>query len=149
GIGWYRKQFTLPKKFSGERVFIEFDGVMQNSKIWINGVLLGERPFGYLGLCYDLTPLLNFAGGNVIAVRCDTSAQPASRWYSGAGIYRHVRLVVVNAIHITPDGVFVSSTQVSGARATVNIETAVANESKMLREVTVQTTLISPAGKKV
>lgn len=148
GVGWYRKQFAVPKKFSDQRVFIEFDGVMQNSKVWINGVLLGERPFGYASLRYDLTPHLN-SGSNVIAVRCDTSAQPASRWYSGAGIYRHVRLVVMNPIHVGSDGVFVSTPQVSSEKATIQIETTVANESKALREITVQTTLISPDGKNV
>ena len=149
GIGWYRKQFTLPKKLSGDRVFIEFDGLMQNSRVWLNGVLLGERPSGYVSLRYELTPHLHFDGTNVLAVRCDTSAQPASRWYSGAGIYRHVRLVAVNPIHIEPDGVFVSTPEVSSEKATVQVESAVANDSKTPRDITVQTTLISPDGKNV
>ena len=149
GIGWYRKQFILPKKLSGDHVFIEFDGLMQNSRVWLNGVLLGERPSGYVSLRYDLTPHLHFDGANVLAVRCDTSAQPASRWYSGAGIYRRVRLVAVNPIHIEPDGVFVSTPEVSSEKATVQIESAVANDSKTPRDITVQTTLISPDGKNV
>ncbi len=149
GIGWYRKHFTLPKNALGQHVWIELDGVMQNSKVWINGALLGERPFGYSSLRYELTPHLNFGGDNIIAVRCDTSAQPASRWYSGAGIYRHVRLVTVNPIHVEPDGLFVSTPEVSSERTTVRIETAITNETQAAREVTVQAAVFSPKGKNV
>ena len=154
GVAWYRKGFTVPPTKSEQHVWIEFDGVMQNSKVWVNGVLLGERPFGYSSFRYDLTPHLivspdNMGVMNVIAVRCDTSAQPASRWYSGAGIYRHVRLVVVNPIHVEPDGLFVSTPEVSSDKATVEIQTAVTNETKAARDITVQATLISPEGKNV
>src|SRR5579859_1412643 len=99
GVAWYRKHFTVPASDSGRRVFVEFDGVMQNSRVWINGVPLGSRPSGYVSFEYELTPQVKFGGDNVLAVRCDTSAQPASRWYSGAGIYRHVRLVTVDPVH--------------------------------------------------
>jgi beta-galactosidase len=149
GVGWYRKHFTMPKSASGRHVWIELDGVMQNSKVWINGASLGERPFGYASLRYELTSHLNFGGDNVVAVRCDTSAQPASRWYSGAGIYRHVRLVTVDPIHVEPDGLFVSTPEVSSERATVRIETAITNETQTPREVTVQAEVISPKGKNV
>jgi beta-galactosidase len=149
GIAWYRKHFTLPQTAAGQRVWIEFDGVMQNSRVWINGALLGERPFGYSSFHYELTPQLNFGGDNVVAVRCDTSAQPASRWYTGGGIYRHVRLVVMNPIHVEPDGLFVSTPEVSSEKATVQIETAITNETQAAREVTVQATLVSPRGKNV
>ena len=153
GVAWYRKHFAVPKADADQTVWIEFDGVMQNSKVWINGELLGERPYGYSSFRYDLTPHLKFGGTNVIAVRCDTSAQPASRWYSGAGIYRHVRLVTMNPYHVEADGLFVSTPEVSSAKATVEIETTVTNESRIppskpaATPTRVQTTLISPEGK--
>jgi beta-galactosidase len=150
GIGWYRTTFSLPREFVGRRLFIEFDGVMQNSDVWINGVLLGHRPFGYASFSYELTGHLNFGGApNVLAVRADTSVQPASRFYAGAGIYRHVRLVVADPVHIGHWGVFVTTPQVSAKEATVRIETSVTNESDAAREITVQTTLVSPGGKSV
>ena len=149
GVAWYRKHFTVPKADANLCVWIEFDGVMQNSKVWINGISLGERPFGYSSFRYDLTPHLKFGGANVIAVRCDTSAQPASRWYSGGGIYRHVRLVTENPIHVAADGLFVSTPEVSNDKAVVRIETSVANEATEAREITLQATLISPEGKNV
>ena len=129
GIGWYRKHFTMTKEDSGKRVFIEFDGVMQNSDVWINGALLGHRPFGYASFSYELTGHLNFGDDNVIAVRADLSVQPASRFYAGAGIYRHVRLLVTDPVHIMHWGVFVTTPQVSAEKAQVKIQTQITNET--------------------
>ena len=147
GVGWYRKHFTLPKTDAGRVARIEFDGVMANSDVWINGFHLGHRPNGYVSFMYDLTSHLNSGGDNVIAVRCDTSAQPASRWYAGAGIYRHVRLVLTEPVHIAANGVFVTTPKVSTAEATVQIEASVTNEMDSPREITVQTVLLGPDGK--
>ena len=87
GVGWYRKAFHAagePTPASG--VFVDFDGVMANSDVWINGFHLGHRPYGYVSFRYELTGHLNFGGGdNVMAVRADNSQQPASRWYEGRG----------------------------------------------------------------
>jgi len=84
GVGWYRKHLTLPETDSNQCVSVAFDGVMQNSDVWINDFHLGHRPNGYVSFSYELTGHLNFGGDNVLAVRTDTSAQPASRWYTGA-----------------------------------------------------------------
>ena len=149
GVGWYRKHFTLSKKDLAGRVSIEFDGVMQNSDVWINGFHLGHRPFGYVSFRYELDGHLNFDGDNVMAVRADTSAQPASRWYSGAGIYRHVRLVVTDLVHFQPDGIFISTPEISAEKATVKIQMSVTNESQTPREVTLKTALLAPDGKTV
>jgi beta-galactosidase len=147
GIGWYRKHFSLPQNSSAEIFSIEFDGVMANSDVWINGFHLGKRPFGYASFSYELTGHLNFGGDNVITVRCDNSLQPASRFYSGAGIYRHVRLVASDAVHFEYNGIFVSTPKISTTEVTVKIETAVTNESGANRKITLQTQVISPDGK--
>jgi beta-galactosidase len=149
GVGWYRKHFTLPKDAAAKCVFVEFDGVMQNSDVWINGFHLGHRPNGYVSFSHELTGHLNFGGDNVLAVRCDTSEQPASRWYSGAGIYRHVRLVVTEPVHIAENGIFIATPQISATQATVKVETTITNESAAARKITLQTKLISPAGKTI
>ena len=93
GIGWYRISFNVTSEDLKRNVFIDFDGVYQNSEVWINGHSVGKRLYGYSTFRYDLTPYL-IAGekGNVIAVRVDNSAQPNSRWYSGSGIFRNVWL---------------------------------------------------------
>ena len=150
GTGWYRKHFLLPESYSRDHVRIEFDGVMANSDVWINGYHLGRRPFGYVSFGYDLTDHLNFGDQeNVLSVRADNSAQPASRWYSGAGIYRHVRLVVMDDVHITPWGLFVSTPEVSTTQATVHVQITVTNASDRMREITLQTSLLAPNGKAV
>lgn len=156
GIGWYRKHFKLPADAAGKRIFIEFDGVMQNSDVWINGQHLGDRPFGYVSFRYEMTGKLNFGDKpNVLAVRADTSEQPASRWYSGAGIYRHVRLIVTDPVHLaqwetfvtTPETLIVLGTPEPGGSATVRVQTRVVNDSETARDVTVKITLLDPAGK--
>ena len=150
GIGWYRKHFTLPENDSSRRAFIEFDGVMANSDVWINGFHLGKRPFGYASFSYELTGHLNFGGkDNVLSVRVDDSVQPAMRWYAGAGIYRHVRLVVTDAVHIVKDGVFISTPQISTTQATVHVQTTVTNESDSSREIFLGFSLLDPDGKEV
>jgi len=110
GIGWYRKTFILPSSAKDKLVSIEFDGVYKNSEVWINGHYLGKRPYGYVAFSYDLTPhLLPAPQKNVIAVKVDNSQQPDSRWYSGSGIYRNVKLIIKNTISIDYQGVRVES----------------------------------------
>ena len=149
GIGWYRKHFTLPPSDQGKRVFIDFDGVMQNSDVYINGVLLGHRPYGYVSFRYELTGHLLFNGPNVLAVRADNSQQPDSRWYAGAGIYRHVRLVVTDPVHLAHWATFVTTPKVSAQAATVHVQTSVQNQGTTARPVSVQLTLLGPDGKTV
>ncbi len=149
GVGWYRKHLTIPASYKARRVFIDFDGVMANSDVWINGFHLGKRPYGYVSFRYELTDHLNFGnkGPNVLAVRVDNSAQPASRWYSGAGIYRHVQLVVTDPVHIDHWGTFISTPQVTAEQATVHTQITVVNESDSAREVMLQLTIFGPDGR--
>jgi beta-galactosidase len=128
GIGWYRKHFTLPLSMAGRRVWAEFHGVYENSTVWLNGQRLGTRPFGYISFYYDLTPRLA-QGVNVLAVRVDNSQQPNSRWYSGSGIYRHVRLVAVGPVHVAHWGAYVTMPEVSTESATINVRTVVENDN--------------------
>ena len=100
GTGWYRKTFTISPSDEGQQFFIDFDGSYMNTSVWINGTLLGTRPYGYSSFRYDLTPYIIYGGDNVIAVKVDNSDQPNSRWYSGCGIYRHVWLVKTSPIHV-------------------------------------------------
>jgi beta-galactosidase len=150
GIGWYRKTFTVPAADAKRKVSIEFDGVMANSEVFINGVSVGKRPYGYVSFAYDITPHLNFGGKpNIIAVRVDDSAQPASRWYTGAGIYRHVHLISTGTTHFDQWGVFIRPMQVTAQKATLNVQAKVTNESAAGGTYTLQTTVISPSGKTV
>jgi beta-galactosidase len=128
GIGWYRKTFKIDKTEAKKISTIEFDGVMANSDVWINGKHLGKRPYGYTSFSYDLTPYLNFDKPNVIAVRADNSIQPASRYYTGAGIYRHVRLVSVNPTHFKHWGTYITTPTATVAKGVVNLNIEIENK---------------------
>jgi len=130
GIGWYRKHFVMPASSDGKRTIIRFNGVYRNSEVWINGQSLGKRPYGYSTFSYDLTPYLKKCGEeNVIAVKVNTSDQPNSRWYTGAGIYRHVWLRTTGLTHFTEGGVFVQTAKISGDKAMLRVSCEVKNET--------------------
>ncbi len=147
GIGWYRKAFTAPAAWRGRHVSLEFDGVASNATVYLNGHRLGVHPYAYTSFGFDLTPQLNFQGRNVLAVRVDTSAQPDGRWYSGAGIYRHVRVTVTQPVHLDRWGVFITTPNVARDAALVSIHTAVVNESDKPASIFIETTLYDRGGK--
>jgi beta-galactosidase len=139
GIGWYRKSFPGRQEWEGKDVFIEFDGVYRNSEVWINGTSLGMRPNGYISFRYELTGHLYTDGReNVLAVRVDNSQQPNSRWYSGSGIYRQVRLVVASPVRFAHWQTFVHTPEVTGESAMVKVSTKIRNsrEEPVEAEVT-------------
>src|SRR6185503_8195549 len=108
---------------------------------------LGKRPYGYVSFRYELTGHLNFDGDNVIAVRADTSAQPASRWYSGAGIYRHTRIVTTDPVHFENWATFITTSHLEAYTAKVLVRTTVINQSNSPRNVALQITLIDANGR--
>lgn len=123
GVGWYRKVFSLPDSMKKKRIVIQFDGIYMNSKVYINGHFLGQYPYGYSTLQYDLTAHIQVGKPNIIAVRVDNSLQPASRWYAGSGIYRNVWLISTNQVHFDNyAGVFVSYPAVNKEKAEVKVQ---------------------------
>ncbi len=166
GIGWYRKSFATPD--TAKKVVVQFDGIYMNSDVWINGIFLGHRPYGFININYDLTEYLNKDGKpNVLAVRVDDSAEPAVRWYAGSGIYRHVHLITTGYTQFRLDGgVFVTTPDVSQQKATIKadyiIDPYFLTDTQRVawtkdawgvkpetKEVTLQSTVIAPDGKVV
>ena len=149
GIAWYRKTFIVPSSSRDKRVSITFDGVYQNSEVWINGKYLGKRPNGYITFSYDLTPHLNWGKWNTIAVKVDNSAQPNSRWYSGSGIYRNVWLETKGKTSLNEKELFVSSSDVTATSARVNIAVPVIAGAGDIKEAVVKTLIMDQDGKVV
>lgn len=141
GIGWYRKTFVPEKSDSDKKFRIVFDGVYMNSEVFLNGISLGDRPYGYITFSYDLTPHLKWGEENVLAVRVDNSEQPNSRWYSGCGIYRNVWLVKTGAVHVGEWGTYVTTPVVNESEAVVAIQTTVSNEDRKAARVIVRSSL--------
>jgi beta-galactosidase len=146
GIAWYRKSFRVPAADRNRVTVLEFDGVYQNSEVWINGQYLGLRPYGFIPFFYDLTPHLNFGGENVIAVRVDNSRQTNCRWYSGSGIDRHTWLLTTNQLRVAYWGTFVTTPRVSAQSATIQVKTRISNAQKDSAQCALTTTVLDKDG---
>ena len=107
-VGWYRKTFTVPSEDYGKHIWLQFDGIFRDARIWVNGFYLGHEPSGYATQVYDISEYLNYGGENLVCVRADATLEEG--WfYEGAGIYRHVWLNKASKVHVAPFGTFVHS----------------------------------------
>jgi beta-galactosidase len=142
GIAWYRKSFTIPAREKDRKIFISFDGIYNNSEVWINGTSFGKRPNGYISFQYEITSYLKPGKENLIAVKVDHSKYGDSRWYTGSGIYRNVKLIFTSPVHIEKWGVSAVSKNVSVDKATLDIQVSVNNETHKEAEVTISNYLL-------
>ncbi len=142
GAGWYRKHLNVPASDKGNRLFLDIDGAMAYSAVWLNGRFVGGWPYGYTSFRLDLTPYVRYGAENVIAIRVDNPPE-SSRWYPGSGIYRNVWLVKTGPIHFGHWGTFVSTPDVSEVRTAVEIEVTVENQSGAGADLTVETQVFS------
>ena len=136
GKGEYRKTFATP---NADIVKLHFEGVYQKAEVYVNGQKAGQHHYGYTPFTVDVTKYLNKDKKkiNEVVVKVDNSEQPNCRWYSGSGIYRHVWLETKPALHIAENGVFVTTPEVSAAKAKMQVEVTVQNESQADRNATV------------
>ena len=96
GKGWYRYHFTPSDSLKGRRLLLDFGGIMYVGDVYLNGELVGKTDYGYVGFEIDITNKLLWNKDNVIAVMADTREPENSRWYTGGGLFRDVRLVVTD-----------------------------------------------------
>ena len=144
GIGWYRKHLNLNDNDASSRYVLHFDGAYMNTSVYVNGQLVGMRPYGFISFSYDITPYLKKQGDNVVAVKVDNSKQPNSRWYTGCGIYRHVYLMKSSDIRIEEWGVQ-ALTEVKKGKGKVSLNTKIENPGGRSRRVIVHQTLWNKA----
>ena len=138
GGGWFEAgKCEYQKKFRVESIVLRdklvklhFEGVYQKAEVYVNGQKAGQHHYGYTPFTVDVTKLLyQDKRENEVVVKVDNSEQPNCRWYSGSGIYRHVWLETMPALHIAENGVFVTTPEVSANKAKVQVEVTVQNES--------------------
>jgi beta-galactosidase len=146
-MGWYRKHFTLPPGFAGKKVIVQFDGVYEDSKIYLNGTLIGNQRFGYISFCCDLTPYLNARGDNVLAVFVDNVTSRRSHFYSGTGIFRHVWLIATDWVRIENWGTAVTTPVAGIGESQIRVQTDVANDLASAQTRDLETTIYDEAGK--
>ena len=142
GKGEYRKRFTIDNgqlTIDNSLVKLHFEGVYQKAEVYVNGQKAGQHHYGYTPFTVDVTPYINKVKKQVneVVVKVDNSQQPNCRWYSGSGIYRHVWLETMPALHIAENGVFVTTPEVNADKAKVQVEVTVQNESQADRNATV------------
>ncbi|MGH7954283.1 MAG: sugar-binding domain-containing protein, partial [Limisphaerales bacterium] len=148
-IAWYHREFSLPKKDQGGRLWLEFDGVYRNCRVFLNGFLLAHHESGYNSFRCDITDTANCGGKNVLAVRVDAS-EFEGWFYEGAGIYRHVWLVKTSPLAIAPDGIFVYSSfpnNVPEGDATIHLQTQLGNWQTNAAGAKVNWQILDPNGK--
>jgi len=153
GYGWYRRHLDIRPQWASKRIYLEFDGAFQNAEVYVNGTKIGEHKGGFTGFTLDITQEVH-AGDNVLAVRLNNNWNPEIEPRSGdhnfmGGIYRDVRMVVVNPLHVTWYGTFVTTPQVSAQSATVHIQTEIQNQGATSSNCVVSTELRDPAGRTV
>ena len=128
GVGWYRTTLDLPEFSNDKQALITFDGAMSNAEVFVNGVKVGNRPYGYSYFYFDISNYVQAGKKNVVAVRLEN--QPfSSRWYPGAGLYRKVRVIVKNRESFKHWGHFITTPSVSDNAARVNIRSRVQGEN--------------------
>ncbi|MBC8034457.1 MAG: glycoside hydrolase family 2, partial [Chitinophagaceae bacterium] len=150
GTYMYRKSFFIDAANKNKDVYIDFDGVYRNSEVWINGHYLGKRPNGYITFRYELTNFIKYgAEKNVLVVKADNAAQPSSRWYTGTGIYRNVRLAVLDKVHVRNWGIAITTPSVTKTKATIVLKTTITNNLGSNQPVVIKQILLDKEGKQV
>lgn len=152
GTGWYRKEFFLPDAFKGRRIVLQFEGVYMNADVWVNGSDNddpdGNHPYGYTPFSLDVTGKIHFGTTNVVAVKVRNEGEN-SRWYSGSGIYRHVWLNVLEPLHVSADGVYITTPLVSTGLAKARVQVSVINQSDVPAQASLTTRIINALGVEV
>lgn len=150
GTGWYRKSFTVPSGCDGKSVILSFDGVYQNAYVYVNGKQVGENHYGYTSFAFDISKYLVCDGltDNVIAVKV-VNKLPSSRWYSGSGIYRDVKLIVADQIHVSQNGTQITTPDIENGVGTVSAKVKVANSGTSSANITVRNTVYDKKDQKV
>ncbi|RYP13559.1 hypothetical protein DL765_006824 [Monosporascus sp. GIB2] len=137
GVGWYRRNLVIDSADADKSIFLDIDGAMSNSAVWLNGELVGGWPYGYASFRLDLTPYVK-AGDNILAIRLDNPLN-FSRWYPGAGLYRSVWLVKVDQTHVGQFGTYITTPAVSAESADLDLTVEIENNGNVSREVDVVT----------
>ncbi len=134
---YYRKEFDCPLDWQDKEVIAEFEGVYMNSEVLLNGNLITSHPYGYTSFFAELTPYLKYGKKNILLVTVNNLAQPNSRWYAGAGIYRHVKLHVGELVHVRPWKFKVCTPEVSKESAEICFSVNVNNLTGKAQQVSI------------
>ena len=142
GVYTYTKTLAVPVKWQEKRISLEFEGVYHTAMVYVNGCMAGKNLHGYSNFYIPLEPYLHYGEDNEIKVVADNASELNTRWYSGSGIYRDVKLLVGNRIYIPADGVHITTPSVSEESALVEVETRLVSQTRSKEKVTVNLTVM-------
>lgn len=149
GTAWYRKTFSVPSQWKGQKISIYFEGVYMNAEVFVNGKSVGIQPYGFTSFEFDLSAYLKFGQKNTMAVKVDNSQQKNCRWYSGSGIYRNVWLMIKNPVYVKNWGVAITTLEVKNKIARIQVKTMVKNETAVSQNLLLSSVVYSKMGKNV
>nr|WP_169605348.1 sugar-binding domain-containing protein [Microscilla sp. PRE1] len=147
GIGWYRKTFEISLD-KNQITYLYFDGIYNRSEVWVDGNKVGFHPYGYSPFFYDVSRYLK-NGKNTVAVKVDHSRYADSRWYTGSGIYRDVKLITTDKLHVPIWGTYVTTPEVTSEKAEIAVEVSLKNSYDQKKKATVELIITDPAGSEV
>lgn len=141
--GWYRKNLTIERNIEGKKVFLEFEGVYRDARVFVNGKEKAHQLNGFMNFLVDITDVVR-QGDNLIAVSYDNTDMESSRWYNGEGIYRDVWLLITDPTRVNYNGVYITTPYISAEKATAHIETEVINDQPEIIETALRSKVVSP-----
>ena len=143
GTGWYRKWFNLYEYYTGDCITIDFDGAYQHAYVYVNGQYVGENHYGYNSFSIEISDYLICSNTalNLIAVKVVNDI-PSSRWYSGSGINRDVKLTIKGPVHVSLYGPQVTTPNIASGDGTAKAEVTMNNDTSISKKVTVETTIL-------
>lgn len=144
--GWYRKAFTAPQEWRGQRVVLDFGGIMYLGDVWVNGTRVATTDYGYVGFEVDIAKHLRLGERNVVAVRASTGKKGGSRWYTGGGLFRDVTLTVKGQTGFARHGLYVTTPRIESAAGDIAVQVAFTGLRKHKGEVSVRARILTLEG---
>lgn len=143
----YSKVFFVPESYREKKLILEFDGVYQNARIFVNEQFAGAHKYGYTAFFIDMTPFVKYGMDNQIDVTVNNMLQPSSRWYTGSGIFRPVTLHIGGELYVTENGLKVSSPQVEAEIALIDVAICLGYSGRITKTILIKTELTDLDGK--
>lgn len=149
GIGTYQKEFHVSEEQKGKEFLLVIEGAYMNAEVYINGNLAMLHPYGYTEFHVKLTEWIKYGENNKLKIVVNNNALPNSRWYSGSGLYRHVWLMISEAVYLAPWSISITTPTVTKEKALVKVEANISNELNEEKQISVLTTLFNKKGEEV
>lgn len=147
--GWYKTTLKADESWKGQKVLLDFEGIGMIGDVWFNGVLVGETEYGYLGAEMDITPHIKYDSDNEILVKANTGYGPGSRWYTGGGLYRPVRVLVKNPISVGRHGIYITTPRIEDGEADIRTIVEIEGFTGKNEELIITAEIFDPEGKSV